>query len=231
MKNKEEKMEASTDLYFDILVSELVNEVHKPRKRPITNMAEWLRLLLSEIEKAEELGLQIIALVGALIIPDLCGHIEYVNEAIKSCEKYNKWTRNYIYPISVGHLKDGSLQTGYEDFLFRRDYLYQLRCFLFHEGIPGLNEKYTASRESCSEYVVDDFKFTLVLDGEIWTGANGYIECPQDGNLTTETKRKVEVAVRARETCRIICAAAQKYLDENEEKFAEASSFRAIDNR
>lgn len=230
MKNKEE-VKTSTDLCLDVFVTELVNEAHKSRKRPITNMAEWLRLLLSEIEKAEKEGLPIIALVGALIIPDLCGHIEYANEAIKSCEKYNKWTRNYIYPISVDHLEDESLRTGYEDFLFRQDYLYQLRCFLFHEGIPGLNEKYIASKESCSEYVVGDFKFTLILEGKIWTGANGYIEHPQNGNSTAETKREVDVAVSAQEVCHIICKAAQKYLDENEEKFAEATSFRAIDNR
>lgn len=116
--------------------------------------------------------------------------------------------------------------------MYEKDYLYQLRCFVFHEGVPTINEKDVAKKESSNKLNISKFKFSLVLDDSgFYTGAYGYSENSGISNLPSEKRRTVEIAVSAGEICCMICIAAKMYLDENEDKFVNVSNFEVFDKR
>lgn len=225
---------------FDVFEHEEIEDICKCIPKSITNGAEWLRMLILDIEKAEQQELFLVALAGALIIPDLCGHVEYPEKETKSFQKYIKWTHEFILPVVTGDSKDEIAQDRYMHLLFTKDYLYQLRCFVFHEGIPTVNEKYVAKKES-DGINKTDFRFVLVLDNYgYYTGISGCCESPDYSDtlqgftkVSEKLKRKktIEIEVSAGEICENIRIAAQKYLDKNGEKFIDMNNFEVLDKR
>lgn len=215
-----------SDIEKERIMNELGEDICCGLKKTIKSGADWVRMLIEDIEKAEKAGYPLVALIGALTLPDLCSKVEPFGESIKGKKRYKKWVHDYVYPIATGESEYSEKRTKYyENLIYTQDYLYQLRCFMIHEGVPNLKEEEVVKTEAKEDQGVSGFKFNLVLDdNEFYAGSSGW-------SGPSEKEKCIEIDESAREICTNICIAAKKYLDENEEKFDNMTSFRVIDNR
>jgi hypothetical protein len=72
--------------------------------------------LIAQIRAASDAGLYYLALLGALVLPDICGALSS-KEGTASASKYKEWLRNNV-PDQAG----------------QADEIYGLRCSLLHQG-------------------------------------------------------------------------------------------------
>lgn len=90
--------------------------------------------LINDIENALQHNCLKVALGMALILPDICGQIEY-SECDKVGERYSKWCDHYFK-------NQGFITT--EDFgnrVISGDMCYKLRCAYLHSGNLELNQR------------------------------------------------------------------------------------------
>ena len=164
--------------------------------------------IIKEINIALDNECYIVALMGALTLPDVCGKSAYPelsgNKNVKA--RYTKWCDTYVYP-PVQHTDENGkvLDCGITGISGK--IIYSLRCQLLHQGSADIDG------EKCE---VEDFElliqpkdeFDMYVDnfGAVWS--NDDFE-----------HRERHMSLHIRNICRDICNAAEKYYNENKSEF------------
>lgn len=122
-----------------------------------------MRHILKSIEISLENGAEYSALVTTLVLPDICGKIEFPKQ--NSSDRYIGWFNRYLFKKYN--------QRGYNngiDFLVANN-CYALRCSLLHEGCDILNNQ--RSKKGCLRQIqfhtnrYDEGHCNLDCDGKI----------------------------------------------------------------
>lgn len=93
-----------------------------------------INAIVKEIYEALDQGLDMVALMSALALPDICGKAEYPE--LKPKERYIKWFDTFV----------GDYERDQEDIRTNMPYpsgeiIFDLRCALLHEGNPTVNKE------------------------------------------------------------------------------------------
>lgn len=115
--------------------------------------------LLDQIEQTNESGLYYLALLGVLIVPDICGALESENGEA-SGRKYRKWFRENVSP--KGYTSEAPGVIGPEG-LDTHDYLspedaYYFRCSFLHQGSTQHRDSEYARIAFAEPGYLDDMK-------------------------------------------------------------------------
>lgn len=157
--------------------------------------------MVSEIRAAMEHKLYLSALALALTLPDTCGRAEYPNEG--NGDRYKDWCKKYVIADKCNSAY------GCDMPYLNEEIIYSLRnCFL-HQSTPNI-EQSKVREERCK---VD--KFELVASKDI--AANGDLSMVAYGKDRRIVRRELQVHIS--HLCYIICAAAERYYDDNKAKF------------
>lgn len=148
--------------------------------------------ILEEIRNALANGNCILALMGALSLPDACGKAEYPN--LKPSERYKKWYQEWIGQYEKSLEPDDDMP--YED----ADTIYDLRCRLLHEGNPSVNKR----QRKLTSFVL------MKTKGYVYGGS---ASCDDSG-----ANRTLEIAIG--NLVFKLCACAESYYKKNKEKFS-----------
>ncbi len=165
----------------------------------------------SLIEKIKDIGNALnnknflSALALALTIPDICGKVEFPNDAGK--ENYIGWFDKYIYPY---YQYNGQYAENYHGTEFDGKACYSLRCAFLHSGNTDIENK---------KLEVKINQFELCLSSTEDNGIYG----DHFGVTTSNYLDTVDYSVRldVRRLCKIICDAAEKYYQENDQRAFE----------
>lgn len=142
------------------------------------------------------------ALALTLILPDICGEIEYP-KIISGKKRYAKWYNKYIYqhefpkkPETQKKMKELDKFDGYA--------VYQLRCNLLHGGSSDISEH---MEEQYSLKKSEDFVFeltdTITSYGKTW-------ELDEDNH-------SLVIKIGVVDFCRKVCLTAGKYYKDKEQ--------------
>ena len=105
--------------------------------------------IIKEVQLALDNECYIVALMGALILPDICGKSAYPNLGVG--ERYRNWCDTYVYPKIQHADEDGEiLDCGITDLCGK--VIYSLRCCLLHQGSADIEG------EKCE---VEDFELLI----------------------------------------------------------------------
>jgi hypothetical protein len=88
------------------------------------------------------------ALIISLILPDICGHVEFPNKSTN--KRYPEWFDKYVlkkYEIGDCYQQGGTIFMSGND-------CYALRCALFHEGHQDLRTQRASKRLQKIHFVV-----------------------------------------------------------------------------
>ena len=93
-----------------------------------------INAIVKEIYEALDQGLDMVALMSALALPDICGKAEYPE--LKTKERYIKWLDTFI----------GDYERDQEDIRTNMPYpsgevIFDLSCALLREGNPTVNKE------------------------------------------------------------------------------------------
>ena len=149
--------------------------------------------IVKEIRAALANGSFILALMGALTLPDLCGKAEYPNER-DSTERYKKWYREWIGKYEKN--PDGDELMPFLD----EDLICDLRGCLFHEGKPSVN--------LLSHHLK---RFELIKTKGVYRGA---VASYEDNGINRTLSIPVGNLVFK------LCTCAENYYKKNKEKFS-----------
>ncbi|MDG1567624.1 hypothetical protein [Bacillus cereus] len=155
-------------------------------------MDNLIKEIMSNLENKNYLS----ALALTLILPDICGEIEYPK--IKSGrERYAKWYNKHIYQFEIPE--------GMEELhKFNGDAVYQLRCNLLHDGSSDISEHMKEKHSPKeSENFVFELTDTTTSFGKTW-------ELEEDDHILV-----IKIGVDA--FCRKVCSTAGKYYKDKEQ--------------
>ena len=155
-----------------------------------------INTLIENINKSLDAEAYLSALSLALVLPDLCGTVEYNHES-KVGKRYVNWYNNYIGKYEI-----------------------QMRCSMLHEGKPNIDKnKIHEEKNKIDRFVLVAQKkndFDIYSDFSIGpTITTKYI----DGKEFTSTDNFREYRVNVRRLCLIICSVAKAYYEDNKDKF------------
>lgn len=155
--------------------------------------------LVKQINISLETGCYMSALTTTLILPDACGKAAYPN--IKpSRERYIKWYDEYIgkYEKNPDFSEDMPYLSG--------NVVWQLRCSLLHESNPYVSKEKTQ---------IDYFELlNQRYEGCSFAICSSTVTMNKDGE-----KLKTSLSINIIRICSIICATAENYYKNNNEKF------------
>lgn len=171
-----------------------------------------INTLIENINKSLDAEAYLSALSLALVLPDLCGTVEYNHES-KVGKRYVNWYNNYIGKYEIQKNDDSNPRLSGE-------IIYQLRCSMLHEGKPNIDKnKIHEEKNKIDRFVLVAQKkndFDIYSDFSIGpTITTKYI----DSKEFTSTDNFREYRVNVRRLCLIICSVAKAYYEDNKDKF------------
>ncbi len=172
-----------------------------------------LQKIVGEIIKSLDNECYFAALALALTLPDICGKAEFPEDGVG--DRYKKWCNQYVCESE----KPASPHGDDMPYL-SAETLYSLRNSLLHQGTPNVDGE-KIHEERCK---VD--KFALIITDE--NSVNGGTSRIAYGQNMEIVEREQTVSIR--HICYILRMAAQKYYNENSEKF-NFINYRLIDER
>ena len=160
--------------------------------------------IIKEIKIALDNECYIIALIGALTLPDICGKSLYPK--LDTGERYKKWCDTYVYPQKYHPDEKGKdLDCGITPLSGK--IIYSLRCYLLHQGSADIENK-KCEVEDFELLIQPKNEFDIYVDnfGAIWSNDNF-------------EHRERHMSLHIRNVCRDICNAAELYYQKNKDKF------------
>lgn len=159
-------------------------------------------MIISDIRKALEQDLFMVALTTALTLPDICGNVEFPGDP--NWKRYISW-----YDKEITAYKKAGRNATVEDMPeLDGGVVYSLRCSLLHEGNPNINNKQLAMNK-----IKPIDRFTLTIEhGE------GLIVCLDESKVSKDGIRSYSMSIRG--LCYSICDAAERYYNGNKKKFS-----------
>ena len=160
--------------------------------------------IINEVRTAIDNECYIVALMGALTLPDICGKSAFPQTGNR--ERYTRWCNTYVYPQMPYTDENGAdLDCGITN--VNGQIIYSLRCSLLHQGssdIDGLK----CEVEDFELLIQPKNEFDIYVDniGAIWT--NDDFE-----------HRERHMSLHIRNICRNLCNAAEKYYNEHKTDF------------
>ena len=160
--------------------------------------------IISEVRTAIEKDCYIVALMGALTLPDICGKSAYPE--LKVGERYTKWCDTYVYPMRTGiDQSAGNVDCGITN--VNGQIIYSLRCSLLHQGSSDIDG------EKCE---VEDFELLIQPKNEfdIYVDNIGAIWANDDFE-----HRERHISLHIRNICRDLCNVAELYYQNHKDEF------------
>ena len=160
--------------------------------------------IISEVRTAIENDCYIVALMGALTLPDICGKSAYPE--LKVGAWYTKWCDTYVYPARTDIDKSvGNVDCGITN--VNGQIIYSLRCSLLHQGSSDIDG------EKCE---VEDFELLIQPKNEfdIYVDNIGAIWANDDFEHWER-----HISLHIRNICRDLCNAAELYYQKHKDKF------------
>lgn len=145
-----------------------------------------------------------VALMGALTLPDICGKSAYPE--LKVGERYVNWCDTYVYSKKQHkNEEDKVLDSGITPLSGK--IIYSLRCYLLHQGSADIES------EKCE---VEDFELLIQPKNEfdIYVDNFGAIWSNDDFE-----HRERHVSLHIRNICRDLCDAAELYYQKHKDEF------------
>ena len=160
--------------------------------------------IISEVRTAIENDCYIVALMGALTLPDICGKSAYPE--LKVGARYAKWCDTYVYPTRTDiDQSAGNVDCGITN--MNGQIVYSLRCSLLHQGSSDIDGK-KCEVEDFELLIQPRNEFDIYVDniGAIW--ANDDFE-----------HRERHISLHIRNICRDLCNAAELYYQNHKDEF------------
>ena len=173
---------------------QLHHPLHRRRHCQIKRRIILIDQIVQEINTALEHDCYLIALASALILPDICGQVEYPNESTTS--RYKKWYSKYIGQYERYEECD---EPGEEAPYPSADIVYNLRNSLLHCGNPNVDQ---------TKRNLTDFHLIVTKDS--------FFGSISSKNLYG-TERTLDIGIR--NLCMKLCVTAQLFYQENKDKF------------
>lgn len=160
--------------------------------------------IIKEIKAALDNECYIVALMGALTLPDICGKSAYPN--MKVGERYKEWCDTYVYPRKQP-IDEISETTDCGITHLNGEIIYSLRCYLLHQGSADIES------EKCE---VEDFELLIQPKNEfdIYVDNIGAIWSNDDFE-----HRERHMSLHIRNVCRDLCNAAELYYQNHKDEF------------
>ena len=151
-----------------------------------------INAIVKEIYESLDQGLDMVALMSALTLPDICGKAEYPE--LKPHERYVKWFDEFI----------GKYERDEEDAKTNMPYLsgeivFDLRCALLHEGNPSVNKE--------NQKLIS---FRLLKTKDMMHGGSSSVD-------SNGENRTLEIAIY--NLCWKICRLAEWHYNNNKDKY------------
>ena len=161
--------------------------------------------IIKEIKVALDNECYIVALMGALTLPDICGKSAYPK--LKNVgERYKRWCDTYVYPqIQYTDEDDKTLDCGIT--YLSGEIIYSLRCYMLHQGSANIEGK-KCDVEDFELLIQPKNEFDIYVDniGAVWS--NNDFE-----------NRERHMSLHIRNICRDICNAAESYYHNHKDEF------------
>lgn len=160
--------------------------------------------IIKEVKLALDNECYIVALMGALTLPDICGKSAYPN--LRSGERYKKWCDEYVYSQIQHTDEDGNpLDFGITELSGK--VLYSLRCCLLHQGSADIEGK---------ECEVEDFELVIQPknDFNLYVDSVGVTWSKNDFE-----HRERHMSLQIRNICKELCDAAKLYYQNHKDEF------------
>ena len=163
-----------------------------------------IQRIICEVGTAIDHECYIVALMGALTLPDICGKSAYPD--LKVGERYVKWCDTYVYPTSTDSDSE-SEKLDCDITIVNGQIIYNLRCSLLHQGSSNIDGK------KCE---VEDFELLIQPKNEfdIYVDNFGAIWINDDYE-----HRKRHMKLHIRNVCRDLCNAAERYYQNHKNEF------------
>ena len=160
--------------------------------------------IISEVKTALENDCYIVALMGALTLPDICGTSAYPE--LKVGARYIKWCDTYVYPTPV-HIDREAMNLDHGITNVNGQIIYSLRCLLLHQGSADIEGK-KCEVEDFELLIQPKNEFDIYVDniGAVWS--NNDFE-----------NRERHMSLHIRNICRDICNAAESYYHKHKDEF------------
>lgn len=161
--------------------------------------------IITEVKLALDNECYIVALMGALTLPDICGKSAYPN--LKSVgERYKKWCDTYVCPkIQHPDKDEKTMDCGITDLSGK--IIYSLRCCLLHQGSADIEgEKCEVEDFELLIQPKNEFDFYVDNFGVIWSNDNF-------------EHRERHISLHIRNICRDLCNAAELYYQNHKDEF------------
>ena len=157
--------------------------------------------LISDMNRALDANLYFAALSIALMLPDICGKVEFPDEG--TGKRYKGWFDKYISPYEKSP-SDGEANT--EMPYLSGELVYQLRNAYLHQGNPNVDKDKIKELQNKIDH------FQLVIEPKNQFDIYGDTSCVcDDGN------RSYRVSIRR--LCLIIGKTAEGYYKANKDQF------------
>ena len=160
--------------------------------------------IIREVRTAIENDCYIVALMGALTLPDICGKSAYPE--LKVGARYTEWCDTYVYPARTDiDQSAGNVDCGITN--VNGQIIYSLRCSLLHQGSSDIDSK-KCEVENFELLIQPKNEFDIYVDniGAIW--ANDDFE-----------HRERHISLHIRNICRDLCNAAELYYQNHKDEF------------
>ena len=90
-----------------------------------------IQRIINEVRTAIENDCYIVALMGALTLPDICGKSAYPELTVGA--RYTKWCDTYVYPARTD-IDESTVNVDCGITNVNGKIIYSLRCSLLHQG-------------------------------------------------------------------------------------------------
>lgn len=156
-----------------------------------------IKKLISDCEQALNHNLYFAALCLSLVLVDVCAKAEYPEEK-NNKKRYVDWFEKHIEPNGEKLEQVGKEQARLDPPYLCGEYVYNLRCFMLHQGTPNIDEQ---------KYDINKFEMLLEQNPSFVFSS------------TANTKGDRALAVNIKGMCMEICAVAKGYYEKNKDAF------------
>jgi len=163
--------------------------------------------IIKDIRKALDYDCYYAALSLALMLPDICGKAEYPKAALG--KRYIDWYDEYIGKREKNAV---DLYYGKNNPYLSGEIVYRLRCTFLHHGNPEVDNKYI-KEERCH---IDKFAFFMRDEKHSSQNVSLHLSFNDKENGTVDLEA---YGIDVRHTCLLIAHFAEKYYENNKEKF------------
>ena len=160
--------------------------------------------IIKEVKLALDNECYIVALIGALTLPDICGKSAYPD--LRTGERYKKWCDTFAYP-KIEHIdENGEIQDCGITHI-DGEIMYSLRCSLLHQGSADIDGK------KCE---IEEFELLIQPknDFDLYADSYGVIWSYDDFD-----HRERHMSLHIRNICRDLCNAAESYYKDHKDEF------------